>query len=618
MTLSLILVVLIGVVALLQATQGFFSAMIMTVLTLCCAAFAFGSYDWVAINWLSKWKPDYAVPLAIGMTFGLPLIALRVMFDQLIRRTPILPAMLERAAAGVCGLITGYTLVGMLTFALVQVPFGGNILGVYAPIDISHIAAEAEGLNPPPPDINKPEVELLFSPDRFVVGLAAWMSKGVFSGGGDYALENPDPVRAARWNLAVPIGVSTFAPPDSVSLMSTGTVEYVYKKTKVQGRRGQADTLDYEPIRPESNHEFRRVRIKLNEEAMDVRDLHRFTPRQLRLVGQERSRGTSSQFFPIALQDDASEHPDRHIRLNVKNGKDWPIVDSLFGPLPDAPGEVEVVYELPAGFEPKYLEYKYGATIEVTFRDEEPIEPADTTEGDSEAPPAADPPPTAATPPPTAPTAADSSATTGNTRADRRSRRRAGRARGLAANSAQSHFGEELPLVLTAYQDVKNMEVQGEQLQSGHLSAVVDDQAEGTAAKLTKFSIPSDKRLLQLNVGRLQARSTLGRAMTFATSTIQNYLVTDDQGKQYKFVGKFAQAKVNGQELLEVQYFPNQFGTLGGVGKFSKIKDSDITGDAQMFLLFLVDPGARIVLFTTGGTANRGDDLSTENLVAPN
>ncbi len=34
-------------------------------------------------------------------------------------------------------------------------------------------------------------------------------------------------------------------------------------------------------------------------------------------------------------------------------------------------------------------------------------------------------------------------------------------------------------------------------------------------------------------------------------------------------------------------------------------------------LLFLVDPGARITAFSTGGDSTRRDDLTGENLVAP-
>jgi hypothetical protein len=88
-------------------------------------------------------------------------------------------------------------------------------------------------------------------------------------------------------------------------------------------------------------------------------------------------------------------------------------------------------------------------------------------------------------------------------------------------------------------------------------------------------------------------------------------------GNPYQVVGKYAIAAVNGTRMIEVQYFSNQAGSIGGLGKFDKIKDADLKDDYQLVLLFLVDPGVRIISFSTGGDATRADDLKSENLVAP-
>ena len=102
-----------------------------------------------------------------------------------------------------------------------------------------------------------------------------------------------------------------------------------------------------------------------------------------------------------------------------------------------------------------------------------------------------------------------------------------------------------------------------------------------------------------------------------AARTVQNYLVEDAGGKRYKVIGKYAIADVDGQQTIEVQYFPEPAGTIGGLGAFSKIDETKLQGDYEFVLLFLVDPGARITSFSTGGDASRADDLSGENLVAP-
>jgi hypothetical protein len=79
--------VLVLALALVQATQGWFSAMIMAILTISCAALALGSYDYVAVNYIAPyWKPSYAHPIALAALFGVPLILLRLAFDRTIRR----------------------------------------------------------------------------------------------------------------------------------------------------------------------------------------------------------------------------------------------------------------------------------------------------------------------------------------------------------------------------------------------------------------------------------------------------------------------------------------------------------------------------------------------------
>ena len=56
-----------------------------------------------------------------------------------------------------------------------------------------------------------------------------------------------------------------------------------------------------------------------------------------------------------------------------------------------------------------------------------------------------------------------------------------------------------------------------------------------------------------------------------------------------------------------------------GLGQFEHIDERKLDDNADYVLvyLFLVEPGARIVRFSTGGSADRADDLTEENLVAP-
>lgn len=175
-----------------------------------------------------------------------------------------------------------------------------------------------------------------------------------------------------------------------------------------------------------------------------------------------------------------------------------------------------------------------------------------------------------------------------------------------------------MPMELRAYRGVRgDTDIRRGTLNSGHIIAEPDGQAEGADPAITKFAVPSDKRLLHLNVGKLRARSALGRAIAQAVAVAQNYVVEDANGRQYQFVGKYAVASDRGKDVLEIQYYPDAAGSIGGVGQFDRIRENELKPDEPLVLLFLVDPGATIVAFTTGGDATRRDDLRGENLVAP-
>lgn len=170
---------------------------------------------------------------------------------------------------------------------------------------------------------------------------------------------------------------------------------------------------------------------------------------------------------------------------------------------------------------------------------------------------------------------------------------------------------------MTSYRQLKNAQLSGDRIVSGHLVGVVSEQSGGPDTPISKFEIPDDKRLLQLSSIRLQARSGLGRIFTQAITTLQNYYVEDARGRQYKITGKYAIADVRGKKMVEVQYFSEPIGAIGGLNKFDRIDEKKLDPEDTFVLLFLVDPGAHIVTFSTGGAATRAEDLSTENLVAP-
>ncbi|RME40881.1 MAG: hypothetical protein D6788_02425, partial [Planctomycetota bacterium] len=371
MILSILVVVLIAGIAIRQGSQGFFSGLIMAMLTLCCAAGALNTYEWIGGQWgvqlIGRWNPDYTLPITLAVLFTVPLVLLRLLFDRLIRRACLLPAMVERVGGGLCGLLTALTMVGVAAICVQMVPFAnGKVLG------FSRVPAVNPLQQPPPPlPTDEKERNLWLSPDRFAAAVAALTSDGIFSGPHSFVKDHPDLVQAIAWNNATHPMVSRYAPPHSIAVVETAPVDRVYRVIEKSGRNEPKQT-EYEPKDPPSGHEFRMVRVRLKDAARDARRAHVFALRQFRLVGSNPSRHRVEQYHPIAIQQaDASQPVNRHVVARKRGGTFWPVIYDIFSPRDDNNNEVEVVFELPTGFQPSFIEYKLGARANVTFSERE-------------------------------------------------------------------------------------------------------------------------------------------------------------------------------------------------------------------------------------------------------
>jgi len=609
MALTVLLIVAFLVIVFFNVVQGLFSALLMTVLTLCCAAVAMGSFEYVAVEWLSGWRPDYAHPLALGLTFGVPLLLLRVLFDQTIRRAALLPAMVDRVGGLVFGVVTAVIIVGVFALCLHMIPFDrGSFIG-YSRIDYTPPTRSAEGFDEPEPADPFKERTLFPHADSFVVAYASLVSDGVFSGSSNFRQSHPQFIQRVNWNNAAPMEVPRYAPPGSIKVLQTAVVPEAFDFTE-GGRRRAAG---FSPRPAEDGKYYRSIKVQLGKDAKSSFGEHVFTLRQFQLFGRDRAGGRTTHYFAIGLpayldpNDPANiDNPatagaeEKFMRGIDKGYGVWELCDEVYAPLSGS-NEVNLLFELPDDFIPEYLEYRLAARAPVRFEENDQAQtPTRTTPSGTTFDPKL------ASGAPTSGGAAPPPAGGGG-----------GAVRGATVRVQQSHFGDALPLTLTKYQTYKNADVGRGALLEGGLIAYLVDQADGTDEPVKRLEVPESARLLHLNVDNLRARSGLGRILSQATKTIQNYTVTDDRGKTYQLVGKYAVAKVGNDELFEVQYFPNQAGTVGGVGKFEKIQDAHLTGEYELVLLFLVDPGVTIVRFSTGGSATRADDLENEGLVAP-
>ena len=620
MWVSLFSLLLIAGVAFFQSIHGLLSSLIFCVLTILCAALAFALYEYVAFEFLLGWKPDFALALSLALCFVVPLILTRVALDQLIRRASLLPAIVDRAGGIIFGTITALLIVGVLIIAIQYLPFGRSLLG-FARFDR-------------PPDRSAPEDEswtekrereaaeemyagedhgLWLWPDQFAVGLATMLSEGVFSGQRSFREDHPDLMVEIGWAHAVSKDVRHLAEPDAVQFDPLRIADYVYKKTRPS--RSHPD-LDFEPLEPKPGFQFWVATLTPKADTKDEDDVHRFTMSQIRLVGRDRS-DRPVHFIPRAIRD--VDQPDKHV-VEIHKGREAQMVMGRLWGL-DETGTIEVVFEVPQDFQPRYLAYKTGARVEVNAprTDDVPLPPGvDDADDESAAADELD-----------QDQGEDQDASAGRSGRSRRrgsrdgsdrSRRSRDRVSGARTLEDKSFFSDRLPqeLTLTAYSG-RDVELGGEALESGSVVVVVAFQGERDEDRhITGFKVPSGQKLLHLRVRTLQAGSTFGRALNFAVRNIRNYLVTDDAGKTYKMIGQYALADVDGDEMLEIQYQPEAVGTIGtGIGRFQEIKQRHLKQrDTTLVYLFLIDEGRKVVRFNTGSGANRTVDLRDEDLVA--
>ncbi len=566
MWLSLFLLAMLVAVAYLQLIQGLVSAMIACVLAILCAVFAFATYEWVAIEVLMGPLGDLALPAAFIGTFVTPLIVLRLVLDHYVGRSNLIPALIDRVLGTGCAIVAAFVVTGMLGITIRMTPFGNSFLGFQSL------------------DVESGEVNSLWmGPDQFAVHMASFLSDGMFGGNRPFSEDHPDFIEEISWSQSAHYDTRHLVPPESIRFVrierGQGELPYIFRKKK---KRGESP----DRVNPADGHEYLLVRIALLSEAKDEDDKHRFARRQIRLVGTDNESGPNVNKSPVAIQDD--EDPQQ---------SPYTIVDEkLYAPYND--GEVSVVFEVPESFVPEFVEYKIGARVKI---------PKTSGQGSGDAPPA----------PKSTPSTTASSLSSGFLSSKPSSPNNSGRVSGVRLGSQGHRFSNEIPMALTSYQ-ATGADGRGSDLSTGHVYGKVADQSSGSSRRISTFTIPSDKRMFQLDVRKLQAGSTLGKALQFAVTSVKNYTLTDEQGNRIPVYGQFVVADVDGEQVIEVQYYPEAVSgsNRGGIRDFRLVKKRHFDrGDYQLVYLFLVDPGVKLTKFSTG---RKSMDLSFLNLVAPN
>jgi len=556
MLMSLFSTIFVLLIAFFQGVQGLFSALIMAVLSILSAAAAFSLAEPAAL-FFSQWvSTEYCLAACFMLIFLICLSITRTLADRFIPGNLAFPLWVDRIGGGLCGLLAGLVVVGTLCIGVQMLPFGPTVLG------FNRVEVTEKGRV-----VNR---SLWLRPDGFTVELMRMLSKGSLSGSTAMAPLHPDWLEEIQWNRSGVQKESRHVVPAG-ALRIEGAWDASRTVTAGDGS-GLAD------LRPGSK--FIVVRASLGSRAADEDRRHRFTSLQWRLVGR---RGRSWQQVPMRGMSDPT-NPNKLVEMRP----DEPIVlDST------AAKKFDVVFEVPEtkDFDLAFVEYKRGARAELgklKWR-KEPLDPIGLDKAKTTAKPAAK---------PKKPTA-----------------KAAGRVGGRHALGKQSSFGPALPIPLAGKQiSSRDAEVSGERLVQGHVVVVLGKQPADQAGMVKHLEVPADKRLLQLAVKPLFAKSVLGKARQFAVKTLRQYRIEDEQGDVYFPIGEYRLAEVGGERVLELQYWPNNPIPERALRAPRKVRERDLEEGGELTYLFLVPPGRRIVVFKTG---TQRFDLTTLDLLAP-
>ncbi len=165
MILIIVVTLLILGIAFFQVTQGFYSALIMAILTAVCAVLAFAFYEPLAAA-LRDTLGAPAEGVSLLALFALPLLGLRFAADKFLGANAVASVWLDRLAGGALGLFVGTVAVGVTLVALQMLPVPASFMGYTAYNE----------------SLQRQDRVAPFYPDEFVVGMVDTLSAGSFSG----------------------------------------------------------------------------------------------------------------------------------------------------------------------------------------------------------------------------------------------------------------------------------------------------------------------------------------------------------------------------------------------------------------------------------------------------
>jgi len=282
---------LVAGIAFYQAVQGMFSALIMAVLTILCAAVAFEFYEPLASTLYTR-QPAHADAGALIAMFVIPLLVLRFIIDRFLPGNVVTGPWPDRIGGGALGILVGMVVVGMLMIAIQMLPMGPRFL-MYRPYNDA---------------LQRDQALAPFYPDDFTVGLMNVLS------GGSLGAEPRKPYRHVHDDLLLELLCARN------QIEQTREVDLEDRQERIGRMDALPDSLQvvgvYEPNQPAwaddvppsplmdklSGSRIIIVRVAVSESARDTGDWWRLPATHFRLVTREgkATAGEITSHYPVA------------------------------------------------------------------------------------------------------------------------------------------------------------------------------------------------------------------------------------------------------------------------------------------------------------------------------
>jgi hypothetical protein len=254
----------------------------------------------------------------------------------------------------------------------------------------------------------------------------------------------------------------------------------------------------------------------------------------------------------------------------------------------------DVVFEIPEGFTPWFLEYKrWSRTLMPKISDQDP-------DKGKVAPPKS----------------GEEKGSVGAVAA-------AGWHAEFQVDPKRTAFTSELPFKFVNNQGQGGTaELSGGKFTHGHLNGMVGGSGgnsldSGAGTVVSNFDVPADKRLLRVECQFSPAGSSFIQGIFGAVQAVTQVKAVDTKGNPYFPVGKYVMLESGQGQRVELVYDVSpEAVTAQRTEPFSDIKFSDMrASNGRVGFLYLIPPGTELKEFQVGG---KPFEIQTLQLKAPN